>query len=218
MEIENKKEEKQLSKREFLFVIFIIFILSGLTFYHFKQWKESLKEVKPPKIEIPKVELFPKQEGYKEWISPDGRIKIKYQADWIEMRKEVFEGLTRENKGKTLFFAQKFIFDKAAQGFLTVQKLNLEEEITIKEIIENMKKDVESKKGEMEILNLELKDKSAILEAKYKKEGGPSLYSTEKIILAEKEFYLITFSTFEKNWKDFQKEAEEIINSVQFFK
>jgi len=216
-EVSIKKEEikKELSKKDIILICFIILLLSGATYWHFKNWRKSLSEAEMPKFEMPKFEIpSKKEEDYKEWISQDGKLKMKYPADWMEMKKEIFEGFTQEDKGKTLFFAQKFELEKAAQAFLTVQELNLEEENGIEEIIEEMKKNVEEKEGEMEILKLEIEDKTAVFEASYKGKTGFPLRSKEKIILNEKKGYLISFSTFEKNWPDLQKEAEEIINSA----
>ncbi len=212
-----KKEEakKELSKKDILLIFFVILLLSFFTYRHFKSWRESLSEVEMPKFEMPKFEIPSKKEGgYKEFVSPDGELKMKYPADWMEMKKEMFEGFTQEGEGKTLFFAQKFEFEKTAQAFLTVQELNLKEKKGAEEIIEEMKKDVEAKEGKMEILKLEIEDKTAVLEASYKGKTGFPLRSKEKIILNEKKGYLISFSTFEKNWPDLQKEAEEIINST----
>lgn len=212
-----KKEEtkKELSKKDILLIFFIILFLSLATHWHFKNWRKALSEAEMPKFEMPEFEIpSKKEEGYKEWISPDGKLKMEYSADWMGMKKEMFEGFTQEGKGKTLFFAQKFETEKAAQAFLIVQELNLEEEKEIEEIIEGMKKDVEEKEGEMEILKLEIENKTAIFEASYTGKTGLPLRSKEKIILNKEKAYLISFSTFEKNWQDFQKEAEEIINST----
>lgn len=212
-----KKEEtkKELSKKDILLIFFVILLLSFFTYRHFKSWRESLSNVEMPKFEMPEFEIPSKKEGgYKEWISPDGKLKIKYSTDWMEMKKEIFEGFIQENKGKTLFFAQKFEMEKAAQAFLTVRELILEKEREFEEIIEEMKKNVEEKEGKMEILNLDIEDKTAIFEAKYRGETGLPLHSKEKIILNEEKGYLISFSTFEKNWQDFKEEAEEIINSA----
>ncbi len=214
--MEKREKEKKLSKRDFIIVILMIFFLSGFSFWHFKNWKKSISEFKPPKFEIPKPEIFPKKEGYKEWISPDGKLKMKYKGDWIEMKKEFFGILASEEKGETLFFAQKFIFEKGAQGFLVVRKINSKDGMNLKEFIENMKRETESKGGKMEILHSVIKEDTATLEIKYEKMGKPSLHSKEKIFLGKEAVYLVTFFTFEKNWDAFQQETEEIINNIQF--
>ncbi|MBZ9578245.1 hypothetical protein KJA14_00015 [Patescibacteria group bacterium] len=216
-----KKEEtkKELSKKDIILIFSVILLLSLITYWHFKNWRKSLSEVEMPKFEMPEFEFPSKEEeGYKEFISSDGKLKMKYSADWMEMKSEIFEGFTQEDKGKTLFFAQKFELEKAAQAFLTIQELSLGEEKGFEEIIEKMKRDIEEKEGEMEILKLEIENKTAIFEAGYKGKTGYPLHSKEKIILNKEKTYLISFFTFEKNWPDLQQEAEEIINSTTLLK
>jgi len=215
---EETKEEKKLSKRDFIVIIFVILLLSGAIFWNFKNWRKSLEKVELPKFEMPKFEISPKKEGYKEWTSPDGTLKMGYPADWMEMESKTLENFPQAEiiggKGKILFFAQKIAWEKTSLVFLLVQKLTFEEKRGAEEIIEEIKKGVEEKEGEMEIERLEIKNGEAVLEAKYKGKKGYELHSKEKIILNEKG-YLISCFTFEKDWSEFQKEAEEIINSAQ---
>lgn len=209
------KEEKKLSKRDFILVLVVILFLSGATYWNFKNWRKSLKEVEMPKFEMPKFEPFPKKEGSKEWVSPDGKLKITYPADWMEMDIRVLENyIQRELEEKPLFLAQKFSIEKAAFAFLTVNKLKFEENSGIEEVLEKMKEDVKKREGEIEVLKLETKDKEAIFEAKYKGKDGPTFQSKEKMII-EEEVYLISFFAFEKDFPKFQNEAVEIINSAQ---
>jgi len=211
---EIKKEEKKLSKRDFILVIFVILFLSGAIYWNFKTWRKSLGQVELPKFEMSKFEPFPKKEGYKEWVFPDGKLKMKYSADWIETDIETFKSyVQREIEGKPLFLAQKLSFEKGTPYFLIVQELDIKERGT-EEIFKKMKEDVKKSEGEMEILKSEEKDKEIMFEAKYTKEGKPTLHSKEKIILNEEKGYLIACLAFEQNWPEFQKEAEEILNSI----
>ena len=208
-------EEKKLSKRDFILVILVILLLSGASYWNFKSWRKSLGKVEFPKFEMSKFVPFPKKEGYKEWVSPDGKIKMKYSADWVETDIEMFESYSqREIEGKPLFLAQKFSFEGGVPYFLIVQELDIKEKDTEK-IFGKMTEDVQKNEGEMEILNSEEKDKEILFEAKYTKKDKPTLLSKEKIILNEERGYLIACLAFEKNWLGFQKEAEEIINSAQ---
>lgn len=215
---EDKKEKS--SKKTLILIFFIILLLSLATYRNFKNLRKSLREIDLPKFEVPEFEMpefeVPSQEekGYEEWISSDGKLKMKYPVGWIEVDSKVLEDFIQGNRGKILFSAQKFNLElnlgKVTQAFLIVQELNLEEKRSFEEIIEEMKKEVE-----MEILKLEAGDKIAVFEAKYKGESENLLHSKEKMILNENKVYLISFSTFEEDWIDFQKEAEEIINPVQ---
>jgi hypothetical protein len=212
---EGTKEKNKLSKRDFILVILVILFLSGVTYWNFKTWRKSLGKVELPKFEMPKFEPFPKKEGYKEWTSPDGKIKMKYSADWMEMDMRTLESyIQREIEEKPLFLAQKLVMEKSTFVILTVDKLKGMEGLNVEKILEKMKEDTQKREGEMEILKIESKDKEAIFEAKYNKKNGPVFHSKEKMII-DKEVYLISFFAFEKDFPVFEKEAEEIINSIQ---
>jgi hypothetical protein len=215
MEEEIKKEENKLSKKDFVLVILVILFLSGATYWNFKTWRKSLGKIELPKFEMPKFEPFPKKEGYKEWTSPDRKLKMKYSADWMEMDMRTLESyIHREIEEKPLFLAQKLVIEKSTFALLTVDKLKPELGLNAEEILEKMKEDAQKREGEMEILKIESRDKETIFEAKYNKKNGPVFHSKEKMII-DKEVYLISFFAFEKDFPVFEKEAEEIINSIQ---
>lgn len=200
------------------FLILITLFILGLsfaTYWQFKNFQNSLSEVKFPKFEMPKFEIpfFPKDEGYKEFISPDGKLKLKYSSGWMEMTKENLESFNQEKtKENVLFFVQKLKIEKAALAFLIVQES--ERGTNIEEIIEEMKKETMEMEGEMEILSLEKENKGGYLEAKYKRKGS-IFHSKEKIILGENKFYVISIIALEKDWPEFKDEADEILNSIE---
>jgi len=200
---------------KFLILILLsIFLLSFFTYWQFKRLSEAMPKIKKPEVEIPKPEsIFQQKTEIKEFISPDGKLKFKYSSDWIEMPKESWQEINAE--AKVLFFANKFKLEKAALASLIVQELDLEKEKSVKEIVEEIEKEVKAKNGEMEILNLEIKDKEADLKIKYKKETGPIFVSKEKIILGDNKFYLISIFALEKDWLEFENETNEIFNSIQ---
>jgi len=213
--MEELNEKEKITKKDLFLIVIIILFLSGSTYWNFKNWKKSLEKVELPKFEMPRFEPFPKKEGYKEWTSPDGKLKLKYPADWMEMDIRTLESyIQREIEEKPLFLAQKLVIEKSTIVFLTVNKLKPETGSNAEEILEKMKKDAKKREGEMEILKLDIQNKIAIFEAKYSKKEGPVFHSKEKMILNE-EVYLISFFTFEKDFSEFENEAEEIINSAQ---
>jgi len=199
------------------FLILIILSIAGLSFFTYWQFKNLQKTfpgVKLPKIEMPKSEsLFPQKTDYKEFTSPDGKLKLKYLSDWMEIPKESFQGEIGA-EAKVLFFANKFKIEKAAFASLIVQELDLEKETSIENIVEKMKKEAE-KKGKMEVLKLEIKNGEGYLTAKYVKEAGSVFFSKEKIILGENKAYLVTIFTLENWWSEFEEEAKEILGLVQ---
>ena len=160
---------------------------------------------------------------YKEFISPDEKLKMKYPSDWIEMKDEkILEQIIPKEEAekyglKNLFLAQKFREGKYGQ--LKVTELTLEEEETIELLIEKMKESNLQQGWEMEIIKSEIKDNEAIFETKYQKPDRLDTHSKEKIIIPEsqeekKKAFLIVFMCFDKDWEEFEKEADDIIRSA----
>jgi Fe2+ transport system protein B len=207
-------------KQYFILTIIFILVLSFVTHWQFKNFQKTSSGIQFPKFEMPEFNPpFPSESAEsKEFISPDGKLKLKYSSEWIEFPKESLKNLNKEivkTGSEILFFAQKFNLKEAAFASLVVQELNSESGSGLEEIIENIKKEAEEKNVEMEIIKLEIEERKAYLETKYQQEGGDILHSKEKIILTEDKIYLIDFISPDKNWLQFEKEAEEIFDSVQ---
>lgn len=218
---ENVNEEKareRITKKDLFLILFVILFLSGATFWNFKNWGKSLEKVELPKFEMPKLEFSPqKTEGYKEFISPDGKLKMSYPSDWTVMDNQFLESSQSQvtMKGKVLFIAQKFSWNTAGLAILSVQELNFEPEKRTEEILETLKEESKQKEGEMEILKSEIEDREVFFEAKYKRGANLDLHSEEKVIITEGKTYLVSFFTSKKDWAAFQKEGEDILNTVQ---
>jgi len=196
----------------FILIILSILLLSSFVYWQFKKLGEALPAIRIPEVEIPKPELFFRPETeIKEFMTPDGKLKFKYSSDWMEMPKEGWQKMINA-EAKILFFATKFKIEKAAFSSLSVQELTWDK--SLPEVIEKIKEKIRARDGEMKILNLEIKDKEANLKARYKKEWGDFI-SREKIILGEGKVYLISIFSLEIFWPEFEKEAEEILNSVE---
>jgi len=207
-------------KEYFILTIIFILVLSFVAHWQFKSFQETLSGTQFPKFEIPEFEppSPSTNTSSKEFISPDSKLKIQYPSGWVELPKESLENINKEivkTGSEILFFAQKFNLEKATFASLVIQELNSENASGTEEMIEKIKKEAEEKNTEMEIIKLEIEEKEAYLETKYQQEGGDIFHSKERIILAENKFYLIDFVTPEKGWLQFEKEAEEIFNSVQ---
>jgi len=213
----------------------IIFLLSIITTWHMRKLQESLSRIGFPKFEEMKPEQLqeflrnlkgeePINISYKEFISPDGKLKMIYPSDWIEIKDEkILEEITPKEKVEkygleTLFFAQKLRKEKIAQ--LIISELNLDKQKNFENIIEEMKEANRQQGWEMEVIKSEIKDNENIFEAKYRKQDRSDVHSKEKILLLEPEtekrkVYLITVITLDKNWGEFAEEAEEIVNSAK---
>lgn len=201
----------------FVILIILVLIFSYLSFWHFKKFSQILPEVKLPEIKMPEIKLeefLPlEKEGYKEWNYQDGKLKLKYQTNWLESSEVLLEQV--EQKGlalpgaKILFFASKFYFKNQALAFLMIEEIVSEK--TLDEIIENMKKNFKERGEEMEIANLEKENNSTYLEIKA---GG--FQTKMKIIFDEEKTYLISFSSPEKDWLKLKEERDEIFGSIEF--
>ena len=216
-----------------ILIFFGIILLIGLLFnYLGRKQLSKLGEVIPPEKlsqiqSISPEEILKPEEGereYKEFISPNGELKMKYPSDWIEIKDEVLEKIIPKEYGKRyelkiLFSAQKFkMGGEFAQ--IIVSRGNFEAGISFDEILEEMKESNRQQGWNMEIIKLEIEVNIAIFEAKYQKLDRYDTYSKEKILLGEekegkRKVYLIAFVTFEKDWAGFEKEADEIIQSIQ---
>jgi len=208
-----------MSTKKSLLIIFVLIVGLGLiTHWQFLSFKKSLTEIGPPEIKIPEPKLeLPSQESkeHKEFISPDGKLKLEYPDNWMEMGQGFLEKFNQEavqlNEAKILLFVFQFKLEKAALSFLTVQELNLKK---VDEIIEGMKKDTEEKGGEMEIVKIETENENAYFEAKYKRENSDS-HSKERIIITGESSYLVSVFSPEKDWQATIDEADSILNSIQ---
>ena len=213
----------------------IIFLLSIVSTWHIRRLQESLSQAGFPKFEELQPEQLqemlrsikgekPTKVSYKEFISPDGKLKIKYSSDWIEIKDEKILAKTTpkekiEKYGlETLFLAQKLRKEKIAQ--LIISELNLDKKKSFENIIEEMKEANHQQGWEMEIIKSEIKDNENVFEAKYRKQDRYDTHSKEKILLLEPEdekrkVYLIAVITLDRDWQEFTEEADEIINSAQ---
>jgi len=167
--------------------------------------------------------LSPNEATTKEFISPDRKLKMNYRSDWFEIKeKTMFERIIPKERLErygleTIFLAQKIGKKMFAQ--LEVSKMGLEKERGFTDVIEMMKEDNRQNGWEMKILLSTTTEEEMVFQAEYKKAGKDDVHSIEKMLLYEieekKKVYLVSFITFEINWRNFEKEATEIINSAQ---
>ena len=217
--------------RKIIFILIIligtIYLISWVFGYFIEQQgskisqqipQDILSQLKPPVLNKTKVQL--NEIEYKEFISPDSKLKMNYSADWIKMQSQDLKSAFKEEQKiynpETLFAAQKI----SAKGFtqLVIYRLNFVDQ-NIEEIIEKMKEANLKQEWTMEIINSSIQEKEAVFDAIY--QGSTNNFrSKEKIIILEEKdqetkFYLIAFIAFEEEWIELKKEAEDVINSAQ---
>jgi len=205
----------------FLVIILGIFLIFLVGNWQLERMKKSLpqnlqKELKAFPMEEIQKKFFGENTEFKEWVSPDGKLKISFLSDWMEIEKEAVESLNQEiiqEGAKILFFAQKLKIKGGAFASLIIQELDKKEWTNLEKFIEETKEEFKEKNGEIETVRVDSKE--GIFEAKYKKEGQPELHFIEKILIGEDKVYSILFLTFDKDWQGFLEEANSILNSAK---
>ena len=212
--------------------------------WRFEKLEEIVKEVEMPVFEIPELKLplpgqefempnikdflpgqefeMPKQEklGYKEFISPDNTLRLKYSPKWQRKGKDFLKIVDQELKQEMeiLFFAQRIDLRRMKFGSLIVQKLRFEKGPTIENVIERIKEIAEKKQIKIEIIELEkIEDNQARFKAKYQRGRYHDIHranTKEKILIIDNRAYWITI-IIEQDWLEIEKEAEKILNSAQ---
>ena len=211
----------KLSDRTYILILFVIILgLSYTSYGNFKKFSQSLSEVKLPKIEMPEMKLeeffSPEKEGEREWMSPDGRLKLTYSASWTEAN-EAFLGYLGQTgvvlKGiELLFFAQRLDPQGQSPAFLMAYKTT--EQKNLEEILEEIEESVEEQNGKIRIEALEQSDEIAWLEMFSEYPGQPNSYSKGKAIFDENATYLVILSVYQTDWPKFEQEAQQILNSA----
>jgi len=206
-----------------------IYLISwGLGYSAQQQWakieqqipQDILSQLKPSLPEKTKAQSS--EPDYKEFISPDQKLRMRYSTDWIKMPSQdlklAFPQKQKEAYNPEIIFAAQRISTK---GFtqLAIYRLYFVDQ-NIEEIIEEMKQANLQQGWTMKILDAAIQEKEAVFEAIYQNSNGNSFRSKEKILLLQEKdqktkFYLIAFIAFEKEWAAFEKEAGDIIGSAQ---
>lgn len=212
----------KLSNRTYILILLVLILgLSYVSYGQFKRFSRSLGEVKLPEIEIPETKLeeffSPKDEGKQEWVSPDGKLKLTYSANWTEADETFLAYLDQTGivleETELLFFAHRLDPEKQALALLIVSKTK--EQRSIEEIIKEIKQNIEEQNGKIEIEISEQDNQIIWLEMVLEYPNQPNSYSKGKAIVNESGTYLVIFSSYQTDWPKFEQEAEEILESAQ---
>ena len=205
----------------------IILVMQAVSSWQLKKWQEALPrdisgELKSISSEQLQELYSPSENNYQEFISPDGKLKIKYPTGWLALKDQrflketVLEEWERKYNLKCLFLAQGLKAEKFAQLIINEGNFDMQIEEIIKEMVETNRQEG----WEMEVIESNITKKEGTFEAKYLMPSGYNIYSKEKILLGEKKegktkAYLIAFIVPEKDWEEFTEEADFIINSAR---
>jgi len=179
--------------------------------------------------DLSKMKDFVPQEGnenlFKEFVSPDEELKLKYSTAWMDVNEEIL-ATTIPNKAKEdynferLLFASKF--SKETVSNLIVSQAFFDEDKEIEEIIEIIKELNEEDGLEMRIIEEEMKDNRYSFEATYKKDNSVMNTKEEMILMEPKEgkrkIFFVSFVVYNESWENYKEEAEDIFHSIQIIK
>lgn len=215
---------------KFIIIVFLVIITLGLFFLLIYFWGGKSfggLELIFPKEDVAEFESIiseeePSEGQSKEFISPDGKLKLTYSSDWKEINdekalKEVFtEELTEKYNLKILLFAG-YLKSKVFSQLLVAEGYFGDQE-SLEEIINIFKESGQEKGWEVTIINPELKNNEITFEYVCEKENYSSLHFKEKVILPkqkeDKKTYLIAFVGPDRDWTKMKNRADNIINSV----
>lgn len=217
-----------MKKNIFIAIGLLVFALglASTTAWRMKKWEGGLGKENIFKSETFGLQNLSEQLGkispaseetFQEFISPDGKFRIKYPLGWLAItQKDILDALTPE-EWMQKYNLQTLLLASAAQeeesGQLIVYEGNFD--LSIEEIIEEMKKIVGSYGWEMKIMESDIKENEGIFEAGYQIPDSPNLRSKEKILRNGREVFLITFMVPENVWPDLTEEINYVINSAE---
>ena len=191
----------------------------GFSYFSTYQIREIMKLT--PIKELPQEK--PSEGSYKEFESPDGKLKMKYPSDWaetetIDVTQLISQEFLKKYDIRLPLFALKV--DQEGQFFqLIVMEMQLTHQGNFEEVI-NILKEINSPKGwDMEIVKKTGEGREIVFETEYRKLGQSNVYAKEKMLFLELEekkqkIYIITVSGPERDWQKFSEEAGFIIDSV----
>ena len=215
--------------------------LSLITYWHFQKPRPPLK-FEPPEFEMPEMnidlnqvnwsdldvgipttnfewgsELSSGNEGEKEWVSPDGKIRLVCSNNWLAVGEMFLDGGaiigTMLLEEEPLFIA--YNPEPAGGSFPTLTVSQISPEKTLEEIMTSIEQNLERGGGEEEIVMSETEGNITNLEMLLKYPGYFDFYSKGKIIFTEEKTYLVFFTVPQKVWSQFEEEAQKIIGSVE---
>jgi len=219
-------------KTYILILIIMILGLSVITYLRFQEFRMTMPRTVPeaPRLEMPKFEMptselewqdvfFPESDEKKEWVSPDGKLKLEFTASWQEMDQSFLKYAEGTGiilaESKILLFAHRFKHREQALALFTVSETSADK--NLRNIIEEIEENIKTEGGEIEIISLEteIKDKTASLEMILKYSNQSDFYSKGEIIFDQEKTFLIFFASPQKDWLSLEAEAKEIFDSIR---
>ncbi|MHA1795611.1 MAG: hypothetical protein ACTSUK_05830 [Promethearchaeota archaeon] len=224
---ENIQSQKKPNKTLILIGLFVVILILELsTFFQLKNLSTTIKQnpISVENLPIPKPKIsIENQIKYTQYISPDGKLKIKYPQDWATFNQQQIKRLLpipneyqKKYQLKHIFMAGGLAFDDVAE--LLITEGSFDPEINFDNLIDLMKKINQDLGTEINISNKSCEDNVCTFDTEISRTGRSTIYSKEKILfLKNKEkqkVFFICVSFSEPNSKTSLNIANTILNSV----
>lgn len=208
-----------MTKRLFYILLGFSALIAGLwalSNWQALHWQNNF--IKSTGFEPPEnISYAPTENGSKEFTSPDGKLKVTYPANWLnveggEYLQTIAPQEWREKYDlQVLFLGQKFQKNTFAQ--IIIYQGNFD--FPVSEIIQEMHNANRQQGWQVEIVDSAIDEKTGVFEARSVVPQNYTLRSKEKIIKTDEEnTYLVSFIAPDKDWLEFAAEAEAVINSA----
>ncbi len=202
----------------FLLTILAIVLLGLNTYWRIQDLQNPLPPISWPKFEDIQLESIVQQNNQKkkEFVSPDKKLSFSYGYDWITVDINYLEQiptteLMQKYDLKPLFMARKIEISGAF-----VQLIVSQGSFNPNNALEEIQINSAASGWNMEIIQFQPEETTLSFEANYSKKGELKLHSREKIIFNNSEnAFFIEFFALEQDWKNFEQEINEILDSVK---
>ncbi|MCD6550122.1 hypothetical protein J7K24_01085 [bacterium] len=214
------------------FLKFVLLFIIGLIFLFFVGFYFTTQEINQMQSSFSAIDFLKSQSSdlnqtntikaeYKEFISPDEKLKLKYQDDWQEIKDKteidkLFPLDIKEKYGLQVLFLARRINEKGPAQ-LVISKGETKQASSSKELINNLIEDIykQIENAQTEILNVQTEHKKGEFEVKYI--YGNHIFRSKEIVrlTSNEDFYIIDFFAPDNLWKNFEEEIEKLIESIQ---
>jgi hypothetical protein len=196
--------------------ISIFFLLLGLLSQNLEKTIQVLPLEEQAKINATIQNQNTESLQEKVFRSLNNEIEVTYSPQWIDVPTNTSTlGNEESYTSTTLLRATKFTLE-GTSAQLIITELSTSGK-TIDEILQDMQKNNSETGWNMEILSSAQEKTQSTFDIEYTKEMA-TLRSKEKIVQINTEIektYIIAIISNSSSWKEFEKEAESILDSVQ---
>lgn len=180
-------------------------------------WTQKTNDQTEEKIEN---QINPVSLEYEGWNSDKEGLTLKYPKTWVKSSiSDMSQVVTKEEIDKYKLSMPLIVSFPSMEKLLQIAVTRYEfSNNTIADIINTLIEESQKKVSSLTIVDQQNNDRVLVMENKYKKDNL-ELHTKEKIILLTAQGntlpgYIISFSTLEKDWLEYKKVVEYVIDSA----